>query len=321
MRQPLDSSSVPERAPTPTPSGFRRIAVLFNPRSGRGRGAVTADAFAAALTGAGHEVAGASVDDPGCDLRSGYDVLVLGGGDGTVNHSIARCVEAGVPLYQIPMGTENLFARGFGMTRDPAVLLRSIERWRVDEIDVASIATAGAAAGRQFLLMCSVGPDAGVVHRLAGARSGAISHLSYAAPIARELLRPSLPALTVEVDGEKLVDGRAGMLVVANSREYGVRLNPASRALMSDGLLDVVFFPASASISLVRWLMVARLGLHTRSSKLLYRTGRAVRIESAGRTAPFQLDGEMGGRIGAADEGALVTLREGAMRVLRPAGA
>jgi diacylglycerol kinase family enzyme len=140
-----------------------------------------------------------------------------------------------------------------------------------------------------FLLMCGVGPDAGVIERLTALRKKAIGHMAYVEPVAREILSPRLPRLTVEVDGARVVDGRHGMLIVANCRQYGARLDPAERASMTDGKLDVVFMPCRTSLGAVWWCVRLKMGL--RGSGRGYWQGREVVVKAIG-AAVYQLDGD-----------------------------
>jgi len=282
------------------------VALLVNPRSGRGKAAIVGREIHVALEQAGHRVDAANVARE-LTIPPDSHALVVVGGDGTVHHCAVHASTLGIPLYQIPMGTENLFARHFGMTRDPARLVDALKAMRVVTIDVG-IVTKSPHPGKAdlppeppphpaFLLMLSVGPDAGVVHRLAAARIGRIGHWSYVAPIMRELLSPSLEPLEIEVDGKAVVQGRRGLLVIGNCPEYGVSINPAIRACNTDGLLDLVFFPASTAAELVAWTLRSRLGRHVRSSRLVYETGREIRVRTLGHAMPYQIDGEAGSLI------------------------
>ncbi len=144
---------------------------------------------------------------------SGADLLIICGGDGTLHHTLPAVVGSGVPVYHLAMGTENLFARQFGMDRLPDTLASAIDRWQVQAVDVGRLMIGS--ASQPFVLMCSLGPDASVIRRLDEARRGPISHLSYLKPIAAELADLWLPRLTIDVDGQRLVENQQGMVVVA----------------------------------------------------------------------------------------------------------
>src|SRR5262249_24351427 len=81
--------------------------------------------------------------DPGCRC------LVAAGGDGTV----AALVNEGptVPITVLPTGTENLFARHFGLRRHPFRLATTIAGGRLTPIDL------GVTGARRFALMAGIG--------------------------------------------------------------------------------------------------------------------------------------------------------------------
>ena len=268
----------------------KRILVLCNPISGAGRAMMIGQSISRCLTDAGHEVhvCETRLEPPerwlDTSLR-GIDALVVAGGDGAVRLAAASAVRTGTPIYQVPCGTENLFAREFGMTRNAEALCRAVEKFATRRVDV------GVANGRIFLLMASVGFDADVVHDLASRRGSSISHFSYVAPIVSQLWRWHPPRLDIDIDGERLVEGQPGFVVIGNCRQYGWRLNPAGRAAMDDGLLDVVFFPACSRRELIAWAIRCRRQRHLQHPRLVYQRGRSVSIASP---APqrFQLDGD-----------------------------
>lgn len=300
------------------------IVVVANPLSGRGRAEREAKRVRALLIRHGHDVArlglapGMVEDELPGRLRRA-DALVVVGGDGTVQACADAAAGAKTPLYHWPVGTENLFAREFGMRRDEATLLCALEAGGVLEVDLASC------DGRRFVLMCSVGPDASIVHRLARVRDGAITRASYTRHVVMEMLQPVLTPLTVLVDGREIVRDRAGMVFVANSRQYALRIDPAKDASMTDGLLDVVHFPVSTRLGMLKWMGLARLRRQQTFRGATIARGSRVEIVNHGSPVPYQLDGEAEGLLGlpkVSDTGASprieIGVDRGAMPVLAP---
>ncbi len=220
---------------------------------------------------------------------------MVAGGDGTVLSVASTCAAMAVPIYHLPAGNENLFAREFGMDTNPNRLLRAILRGRTVSCDVGRCewnGAGGALLPRQslpFLLMASVGPDAGVVHRLHACRTKAVGHRAYAGPIVGELASPAISHVRVwrEGDTEPVIDGR-GMLVVANCRQYALRIDPCPEADPCDGLLDACFIPAETAVEALAALV--RLRLRSGATVVRARAARlAVEVEPHAR---LQLDGE-----------------------------
>ena len=268
-----------------------RVSVLFNPASGRGRGQVNLDRLRTKLEAAGHEVVPIAFQEALSEQHwsrrlGGVDAFVVLGGDGTVNFAAGPAADHNVPIYQFPMGTENLFAREFRMLGDADVLLQTIERDHVRRLDTARI------DGRPFVIMASFGPDASVIHRLDARRSGAISHLSYARPILSELVDFTVCVHSVEVDGETIVAKSPCVVVVANCRQYGGRLDPAREASMSDGLLDVVILPYKTRLGLIGWVLRLWRGVHVSDRRCIVRRGRRVKVMRHDAPICCQIDGE-----------------------------
>lgn len=265
-----------------------RAVILINPNAGRGRAARIGAAADRQLRSAGHETLIHTIGrDP--DLQpedlGGADALVVVGGDGTVHHAADVAVESGVPIYHAASGNENLFAREFGMRPDPRAVLHALEHASRETIDRARC------NGASFLIMCSVGPDASVIHRLTQARRKPTGHLAYTRPVIAEAFSPQIPRVRIEVDGKVIADYRRGVVVVANSRQYALRVDPCPGADVQDAMLDVAFLPCSTSLGAVVRLTQCRLRVQGRFGSVLGR-GERVRIEIEGEHPQCQLDGE-----------------------------
>ncbi|HZW10269.1 MAG TPA: diacylglycerol kinase family protein [Phycisphaerales bacterium] len=287
------------------------VLIVTNEASGCGRAKGLGAAIAAALkaSDSAPEVRDARLCTAG-ECFAAFDAVVIVGGDGTLHHLLRGLAASGAPVYHVPAGTENLFAREFGMGADASALRDALRRRRELPVDLATI------AGRPFALMFSIGPDAGVIHRLHNVRKRAAGHLMYVRPVLQELGRPHLPRVRVVVDGGAVVEGERGVLLVANCRQYARRLNPARDADMRDGVLDIVFFPARSSAGVIAWGARCARGAQFAGRGALRLRGREVEITALDR-APWQCDGEAGGWLGPGEQ-TRITLHPAALRVLCP---
>lgn len=103
---------------------------------------------------AGREVSDALSEAAG---EGEVDVLLAGGGDGTISTAAAVAFRTGVPLAVLPAGTMNLFARTLGI---PLVLTDALEALAAGEFGKADIATAN---GQAFVHQFGVGVHARLV--------------------------------------------------------------------------------------------------------------------------------------------------------------
>jgi diacylglycerol kinase (ATP) len=303
-----------------------RVVILYNPVAGAGRAAGVAPGLRDVLHDAGHEprLVETRLDpqkrwlDP---QAAEAEVLLVLGGDGAVRLASGAAGRTGTPLYHYPMGTENLFAREFGYSRSRERLLLALQRREIRHLDL------GIANHRKFLMMASMGFDAEVIYDLTRRRGASISHLTYIAPIVRRFIRWEAPTISVRLDGETIVDRAAGCVVVGNSRQYAMRFDPALRASMTDGRLDVVFFPARTRLELAGWALACRRRRHLQRPGLIYRLGREVELMSD-EPVRYQLDGDVpesdapDPEDAAVEEGASnlvrISLRPGVLPILIP---
>jgi len=294
------------------------VVMMVNSTSGRGHGREIADRLRAALESPGRTVRGVDLSASDAERREsmrGAEAAIAVGGDGTLRTLAEIAIETQTPVYHAPAGTENLFARQFAMDAEPTTLLAALRERRIARVDV------GFCGQHRFLLMASLGVDASVIHRLSASRTGSIRHLSYAGPILAELRNPYLPCLEVEADGRAFVQGVRGLLIVANSRQYAMRLDPAPEAAMDDGLLDCVFMPIPNRRALVGWGVRAVLGRHRNYRRLMRSRVRSVRVRIIAGGACLQLDGEAEPTACSyAPEDLILSVDPGSLRVLLPAG-
>lgn len=96
--------------------------------------------------------------------NEGYHVVVVMGGDGTLNEAANGLVGTDTALATLPGGSTNVFARTIGLPNDPieatGVLLEALAEESIRPIGM------GAVDGRYFLFHTGVGFDAAVVEQV-----------------------------------------------------------------------------------------------------------------------------------------------------------
>jgi lipid kinase YegS len=181
----------------------------------------------------------------------GAEVVVAAGGDGTVNEVADGMLSSadvdGPALAVLPYGTANDFATSCGIARgEPLPALRLAIESEPRAIDV------GRVNGRHFLNVASGGFGAEVtantpveMKRALGSAAYSLMGVVTAAKMTPYECRFLLP------DG-KAHDGRMLVLAVGNGRQCGGGFQVTPRALLDDGLLDVL---------IVHDVEIAQLGL------------------------------------------------------------
>jgi diacylglycerol kinase (ATP) len=84
-------------------------------------------------------------------LDSGADLIVVGGGDGTLSEAAHQLAHRDVCLGVLPLGTTNNFARSLGLPLHLPAALRILTEGKVADIDLGHV------AGRHFANLTSLG--------------------------------------------------------------------------------------------------------------------------------------------------------------------
>ena len=290
------------------------LFVVFNPRSGRGRGARLVDPVLQALGGAvAHGITAAAGDEARLvadALGRGYRRILAVGGDGTWSNVGNAIIRSGVDaaLGLVPAGTGCDLAKSLGVpARDIAGCARIARDGHARRIDVGRI------EDTYFLNVAGFGFDIAVIEDSLKVRFLG-GDLLYVYCALRQLHRYPGFAFSMGVDGEAPAPREMLMLVVANARIFGGGFKIAPAADLADGLLDVVTF---ANMPLWRRLSImGRLlrGTHGGAPEVASRRGRRLDLRFDAPPA-YETDGEWHRAVSAE-----VTIEAvpGALRVLVP---
>jgi lipid kinase YegS len=174
--------------------------------------------------------------------QGGAELVIAGGGDGTVNEVVAGLLEAtagakpSASLGILPLGTANDLARACGIPLDPFAALRLAVSGEATEVDV------GQANGRPFMNVATGGFGTQVtvatpndLKKILGGAAYFLTGLTHFSSIRPARGRLSGPGLAW--DGAFLVLG------VGNGRQAGGGHQLCPQAMLNDGLLDVRLLP------------------------------------------------------------------------------
>jgi diacylglycerol kinase (ATP) len=222
-------------------------------------------------------------------LRSQTRLIVVAGGDGTIDAVAGAMVGSSATLGIIPTGTRNNLALNLGIPSaiDAAVdLLRNGHRRKVD---VGYIRRGR--LKRWFLEAATVGllsdiyPVADNIQHGNLAQIGELLSTFFAAAPSR---------LRVVLDGRRRIETSAHMLLIANMSFIGPHFRPSPRISFRDGRLDVFVFSEMTKINLIAYVMQALAGPVERDDIQHYRV-RQLTI-GASPKMPVMADGVLLGQ-------------------------
>lgn len=225
--------------------------------------------------------------------QAGYDVVVVAGGDGTVNEAVNGLVGTRTALGVLPVGTGNMWAKQLGIPtytltnplrlREAAAYLAEGSIHRVD---------VGQANNRYFLCWAGIGLDAQVTTEMEPRkrrtkRLGVLPYVVAAVTVARDFQGVRT---RVSLDGD-IVRGRTLLILVSNIQQYIGMLNVAREARMDDGLLDVFVFKGMGLQYAARHLLKIVSRRHLQDPKVVHRQARRIEVWTEW-AIPVQVDGD-----------------------------
>lgn len=145
---------------------MRRSVLIFNPASGRQRGAALVPGIVRRLQDGGFDVtpqptaaAGDATSLAKQAAEDGVEVVFALGGDGTLREAAAGLMGTAVALGPLPGGTTNVLTRALQIPQEPlqaASVLNVAPMWEMD---------VGLVGDEPFLMLASCGLDADVMQR------------------------------------------------------------------------------------------------------------------------------------------------------------
>lgn len=274
-----------------------------------------ADEAAAALSEVGVDakvetVGGDAIRDrSAAAVNEGAELLIVGGGDGSVSRAAEAVAGTGVTLAILPLGTLNHLARDLGIpmgVRDSAGLIRS---GQARPIDVAEV------NGRTFVNNAAIGlyPLMVVDRETQQQRLGRSKRLAMLVASLRTLLRFHHQQLKLCVDGgEARVD--TPLLFVGNN-DYRLAFPAAGRRdKLDDGQICVMVMRKKGVPGFLAAVARALLGIPRPDDMVRLDGVRQLKVYSARSTVTIALDGETVAMKPPLD----FRIRPGALRVIAP---
>jgi diacylglycerol kinase (ATP) len=219
-------------------------------------------------------------------------LIVVVGGDGTMNEVVNGLAGTGAEVAVLPNGTGQDFGRTHGIpTRfDDAVRVALSGRSR--EID-AGRAVFADESSRIFANVGSVGMS-GAVARRANSMSKALGgRTTFYYALTREFIAWKNTEVTVTFDeGERR--GRMHDVIVANGRWHGGGMKLAPDAEPDDGLFDVVLIGDVTKLDFITTSPKLYSGGHVGHPRVDVLRSATLRVD-AGAQLPVELDGEVAG--------------------------
>lgn len=226
-----------------------------------------------------------AIDDA---LAGDAEVIIIGGGDGTVHAAVNRIQPTGRAMGVLPLGSLNLIARDLGTPLEMEEAARALVEGEIRNIDVASV------NGEIYLNSSVLGFYPGVVRERERQRK---RHRLLKWPgmvLAMVKTMTRLPLLDLRLDwGQGLRRIRTPVMVVSNNLYDGENGILISRTALDHGKLGVYVARHQSGLGLLRLMMRASLGRWRDDRDLQLVTATELTVSSKRHRLAMVNDGEV----------------------------
>ena len=220
---------------------------------------------------------------------SGYELLILGGGDGSVSSVVDFLAHHRVILGLLPLGTANDFARTLEIPSDIEKACETIARGKIVDVDL------GQAGDNYYVNVASVGLGVEATRALSPWLKTGAGPLAYPVAAIRAFLshEPFSARLTFpNGDHEPVEYGRLLQVAVGNGRFYGGGMVVAPESGIDDRRLDIYAIELGRRRDLIGVARYLKSGDIIRSESVGHYQTERVRLETEPDLA-VNIDGEV----------------------------
>ena len=268
---------------------MKKALFLVNQHSRKGQQLLSQ--ATAELTALGFELITASTNHPR-DLpdtirhyQNLVELVIIGGGDGTLNAAIEGLIETQLPLGILPMGTANDLARTLGISTSLSAACQVIASGKVRRIDL------GWVNGKHFFNVASLGLSVQITEGLTKEVKQRWGVFAYAFTALQALWSARPFRAEIRVNHQSFYV-KTIQIAIGNGRYYGGGMTIAEDAKIDDRRLDLYSLETKHWWEIIALLPAMRQGNYATLPNV--RTCEAQEIEVyTSKRRPINTDGEI----------------------------
>lgn len=258
------------------------VAILSNPKAGKGSAEETANWLCNALLEKGISNEQFHLDWP--KHFDGFSDIWIIGGDGTLNYFINQYPDCQLPLALFKCGTGNDFAWRLYGNKDNAAIFEQVMQAPVQKIDAGKI-------NQYWYLNClGIGFDGEIIRFMQAIRFLG-GHLGYLLAVVLKVFRFQEKQFQIRTDKETWHQ-RYLLVIANNSSRSGGGFFVTPHASFQDGALDLLLCGKLNLLQRLRYLPVLQKGKHLHLPFVTHRLVKEVSIHLEQET-DIQIDGEL----------------------------
>ena len=213
------------------------------------------------------------------------DLVIIGGGDGTLNAAADALVETQLPLGILPLGTANDLARTLGIPDSLPEACKIIAQGQLRRIDL------GWVNGKYFFNVASMGLSVQITERLTKETKRRWGVFAYAITALQALWKARPFRAEIRIEGES-IRVKTVQIAVGNGRYYGGGMAVAHDATIDDRRLDLYSLELKHWWQIIALLPAMRGGRHTAFPGVRALRGQKIQVYTS-KPRPINTDGEI----------------------------
>ncbi|MCY1604881.1 diacylglycerol kinase [Staphylococcus pettenkoferi] len=276
----------------------KRARIIYNPTSGKEMFKRALPDVLIKLEKAGYETsayaterAGDATKEAERALEQEYDLLIVAGGDGTLNEVVNGIAEQPnrPKLGIIPMGTVNDFGRALHLPSNIMKAVDVIVNGHTTQVDI------GKMNSRYFINLAAGGKLTEVSYETPSKLKSIVGPFAYY--IKGFEMLPQMKAVDIRIGyDDEIFQGEAllFLLGLTNSMAGFEKLVPDAK--LDDGYFTLIIVEKANLAELGHIMTLASRGEHTKHPKVIYKKAKSVSISSFANMQ-LNVDGEYGGKL------------------------
>jgi diacylglycerol kinase (ATP) len=217
--------------------------------------------------------------------KNHVDLVIVGGGDGTLNAVVDALLETQLPLGILPLGTANDLARTLGISNSLPEACQTIASGELRRIDL------GWVNGKHFFNVASLGLSVKITQKLTKELKRRWGILAYAATALQVIWesRPFSAEIRVQ---DRCFRVKTVQIAVGNGRYYGGGMAVVHDAKIDDQRLDLYSLEIKHWWQMIPLLPAMRNGRHIHRQNVRALYGQEMEVYTR-KPRPINTDGEI----------------------------
>ena len=284
--------------------GIQDAVIVHNPAAGRGRERRMVDLEQARkiLWRSGIRTELRGTQGPGTatgiareEAERGTQLVIVCGGDGTINEVVNGLAGSDVPMAVLPAGTANVLAKELGIPWDIPRAAGLIPQGQRRRIALGRVTRTKTGDSRYFLCIGGAGPDGVMIYSVSLGLKAKAGILAFWMEGFRQLAMYGFPHFRVTTEGKVAA---ASMVIVGRTKHYGGPFQITTKADLFGEEFEVAVVTTRSRVVYLAYLPMLWMGRLRRMRGVDFWRAREVRCDPMDDPYVYaQVDGETVGKL------------------------